>query len=88
MLTVLPGTLPEPALARRLADTDAAVVMKLGRNFAKVRARSTQAGRLDRAIYVERGTMADEKVMPLADKTGRRRALFLHGPGAGQGRRP
>ena len=30
VLTVLPGTLPEPELARRLADTDGAVIMKLG----------------------------------------------------------
>ncbi|MFC6345630.1 SAM-dependent methyltransferase, partial [Nocardioides hankookensis] len=37
VLTVLPGTLPEPELARRLADTDAAVIMKLGRTFPAVR---------------------------------------------------
>ena len=30
VLTVLPGTLPVPELARRLADTDAAAIMKLG----------------------------------------------------------
>ncbi|HIW69478.1 MAG TPA: precorrin-2 C(20)-methyltransferase, partial [Candidatus Dietzia merdigallinarum] len=30
VLTVLPGTLPEPELARRLADTDGAIIMKLG----------------------------------------------------------
>ena len=35
--------------------------MKLGSNFAKVRARIDAAGLLDRAIYVERGTMANEK---------------------------
>ena len=33
VLTILPGTLPEPELARRLADTDGAVIMKLGRTF-------------------------------------------------------
>ena len=37
VFTVLPGTLPEDELTRRLADTDAAVVMKLGRNLPKVR---------------------------------------------------
>ncbi len=37
ILTVLPGTLPEAELVRRLADTDAAVIMKLGRNLPKVR---------------------------------------------------
>ena len=68
VFTVLPGTLPESELARRLADADAAVVMKLGRHLPKVRRALACAGRLDRAIYVERGTMADAVVMPLAAK--------------------
>ena len=34
VLTVLPGTLPVPELARRLAGRDAVVIMKLGRTFA------------------------------------------------------
>jgi precorrin-2/cobalt-factor-2 C20-methyltransferase len=67
VLTVLPGTLPEDALAERLASSDAAVVMKLGRNLAKVRAALARAGRLERALYVERGTMADERIARLAD---------------------
>ena len=37
VLTVLAGTLPEAELRRRIADTDAVVVMKLGRNLDKVR---------------------------------------------------
>jgi precorrin-2/cobalt-factor-2 C20-methyltransferase len=69
VLTVLPGTLAEPELARRLADADAAVIMKLGRNLPKVRRALDRAGRLDRAIYVERGTMADAVTLPLAAKT-------------------
>jgi precorrin-2/cobalt-factor-2 C20-methyltransferase len=68
VFTVLPATLPEGELARRLADADAAVVMKLGRNLAKVRRALDRAGRLGRAIYVERGTMADAVAMRLADK--------------------
>jgi len=68
VFTVLPGTLPEYELERRLADTDAAVVMKIGRHLAKVRRALDRAGRLDRAIYVERGTMANASVMKLTDK--------------------
>jgi precorrin-2/cobalt-factor-2 C20-methyltransferase len=68
VFTVLPGTLPEYELERRLADTDAAVVMKIGRHLAKVRRALDRAGRLDRAIYVERGTMQNAISMPLADK--------------------
>jgi len=37
VFTVLPATLPQHDLERRLADCDAAVLMKLGRHLPKVR---------------------------------------------------
>jgi precorrin-2 C20-methyltransferase/precorrin-3B C17-methyltransferase len=67
ILTVLPGTLPVPELARRLADTDAAAIMKLGRTFAGVREALRQAGRLSDALYVERATTGEQRVMPVVD---------------------
>ncbi len=67
ILTVLPGTLPADALARRLADTDAAVVLKLGRTFPEVRAAFERAGRLSDAWYVERATTGGQRVEALAD---------------------
>ncbi len=68
VLTVLPGTLPEAELVRRLSDTDAAVIMKLGQNLPKVRRALSAVGLLDRAVYVERATMAQEVIMPLAER--------------------
>ena len=67
VLSVLPGTLDGPALARHLRASDAAVVMKLGRNLPKVRAALDEAGMLSRALYAERGTMPGERITPLAD---------------------
>jgi precorrin-2/cobalt-factor-2 C20-methyltransferase len=67
VLAVVPGTMPDAALHRALAGVDAAVIMKLGRNLAKVRAVLTALGRAERAIYVERGTMAGARVLPLAE---------------------
>ncbi|HEX3502992.1 MAG TPA: precorrin-2 C(20)-methyltransferase [Xanthobacteraceae bacterium] len=69
VFTVLPATLPEDELARRLSDADAAVVMKVGRHLPKLRRALKTSGRLPRAIYVERGTMSEEKMIPLAAKT-------------------
>jgi precorrin-2 C(20)-methyltransferase len=66
-LLVLAGTLPEDELARRLADVDAAAIMKLGSNFEKVRRVLTDLGLAARALYVERATMADQRIRPLAD---------------------
>ncbi len=68
VFTVLPATLPESELTRRLADADAAVVMKVGRHLPKLRRALACSGRLGRAIYVERGTMAGAKMIPLAEK--------------------
>src|SRR5437660_11167199 len=65
VLSVLPGTLAEAELERRIADTDAVVIMKVGRHLPKVRRALARTGRLDRAIYVERGTMNGAKAMPL-----------------------
>jgi len=67
VLTVLPGTLPEPELARRLADTDGAIIMKLGRTFPAVRSALEAAGRLDDAVYVERASHLDERRLPVAE---------------------
>jgi precorrin-2 C20-methyltransferase/precorrin-3B C17-methyltransferase len=67
VLTVLPGTLPPDELAARLAGTDSAAVMKLGRTFEGVRDAITRAGRLDDAWYVERATTDQERSAPLAD---------------------
>jgi precorrin-2/cobalt-factor-2 C20-methyltransferase len=68
VFTVLPATLPEAELARRLADVDAAVVMKVGRHLPKLRRALQASGRLHRALYVEHGTMAEAKMIPFAAK--------------------
>ncbi|ANW19526.1 precorrin-2 C(20)-methyltransferase [Streptomyces clavuligerus] len=67
VLTILPGTLPEEELTARLAATDAAVVMKLGRTFPKVRRALERSGRLADARYAERATMDGERTARLAD---------------------
>jgi precorrin-2/cobalt-factor-2 C20-methyltransferase len=69
VLTVLPGTLGQEELVRRLRQNEPAVVMKLGRNLPKVRRSLVESNRLDHAIYVERGTMHNERLMLLAEKT-------------------
>lgn len=64
-LAVLSGVLPEDELRRRLEAADAAVVMKLGRNFEKVRRVLVELGLAERALYVERATMANQRIVPL-----------------------
>lgn len=68
VLSVLPGTMGEQELTRRLADTEAAVIMKVGRNLPKIRRALEAAGRLGDALYVERGTMANAAMVKLAER--------------------
>lgn len=68
VLSVLPGTMAEAELCRRLKDTDAAVIMKVGRNLPKIRRALAAAGKLSEAIYVERGTMQNAATIALCEK--------------------
>ncbi len=88
VLTVLAGTLPEAELARRAADTDALVVMKLGRNLGKVTRAIDAAGRLADAWLVECATMPGEARMRLAEVGDRPVPYFSIVLVHGRGRRP
>ncbi|KQQ11917.1 precorrin-2 C(20)-methyltransferase [Methylobacterium sp. Leaf123] len=88
VLTILPATLPREALVERLKGTDAAVIMKLGRHLPKVRGVLAETGFLARAVYVERGTMAGERVVPLAEKEDDVAPYFSMVLVPGEGRRP
>jgi precorrin-2 C20-methyltransferase / precorrin-3B C17-methyltransferase len=67
VLSVLPGTLPVAELTRRLAEADAAVVLKLGRSYHAVREALSASGQLDDAFYVERASTAGERILPAAE---------------------
>lgn len=87
VLTVAMATLPEEELVRRIRDTDALVVMKIGRNLAKLRRAVAAAGREDAAWLVEHAAMPGQRVTPLTQATSVTpyfSILLIHG----QGRRP
>jgi precorrin-2/cobalt-factor-2 C20-methyltransferase len=67
VLTVVPAPLPEAALRARLADCEAAAVIKVGRHFAKVRQVLQDLGLAERARYVEHATMTSQRILPLED---------------------
>jgi precorrin-2/cobalt-factor-2 C20-methyltransferase len=67
VMTILMGTLPEQELNRRVNNEDALVIMKTGRNLAKIRRALEAAGRLDEAWLIERGTMPGERIARLKE---------------------
>lgn len=87
VLTVAMATLSEDELAKRAAETDALVVMKIGRNLPKLRRALERAGRAGDAWLVERGTMPGQTVQKLSEIDGEVpyfSIVLVHG----QGRRP
>ena len=67
VLTVLPGPLPDDELCARIDASDAVAIMKVGRHLGRLKALLTDMDLLDHAQYVERASLENQRVMPLAD---------------------
>jgi precorrin-2/cobalt-factor-2 C20-methyltransferase len=67
VLSVIPATLPEADLMARLAATDAAAIIKLGRHLPKLRRVLDALGLAASARYIERATLPEQAIRPLAD---------------------
>lgn len=66
-VTVLPGPLPEGELRNRIEGAESVAIMKVGRHLGKIRAVIDGLGLLDRATYIERASLPQQVVCPLAD---------------------
>lgn len=65
-LTVLPGPLPEAELRARIEGAESVAIMKVGRHLSKIRAVIDDLGLTAQAVYVERASLPEEVVCPLA----------------------
>ncbi len=88
VMTVLMGTLPEAQLTARMAEADALVIMKIGRNIDKVRSALRAAGKFDAAWLVEFASQQGQTVQRLSEAEGRVTPYFSIILVHGQGRRP
>jgi len=69
-LSILSGVMSAEELKTRLAGSEAAAIMKLGKNLDKVRNVLAELGLMDRALYIERATMQNQRIAPLAEVSG------------------
>ena len=67
VLSVLPAPLAEELLKARLEACDAAAIVKVGRHIAKVRRLLKELGLESRARYIERASLAAERILPLSE---------------------
>ena len=89
VLSVSPGTLPRDELDAPAGGPDAAVIMKLGRNLAKVRARRERPASSADADYVERARWTTRaRRCRCAEQARRPGALLRDGAGSRLQRRP
>ena len=65
-LTVLPGPLPAEELRARIEGAESVAIMKVGKHLSKIRAVIADLGLTDKAAYIERASLPDELVCPLA----------------------
>jgi len=65
-LTVLPGPLPEEELRARIEGAESVAIMKVGRHLAKIKSVIESLTLPKHAVYVERASLPDEVVLPLA----------------------
>lgn len=67
VLTIIPAPLDDETIAAKLLHTDAAAILKLGRHGPRIVALLTELGLADRAQYIERATMPEQRILPLAE---------------------
>jgi len=67
VLSVLPAPLEDAALMAGIRGADALAILKVGRHLGRVRDILSRLGLLERAVYVERASMAGERLLPLSE---------------------
>ncbi|MEZ5837996.1 MAG: precorrin-2 C(20)-methyltransferase [Geminicoccaceae bacterium] len=67
VLTVIPATLDEEELERRITDAQAVAIMKLGRHMPKVRKILEQLGLAGRTAYAAHASLPTQELATLAD---------------------
>ena len=67
VLTVVPGPMEEAEMEARIAAAEAVAIMKVGRHLEKIQRVLGRLGLLEAAGYVERATLENQRIFPLAD---------------------
>ncbi len=67
VLTIIPGPVGTEQMRARIDAADAVAILKVGRHFGRIRALLADMNLLDKAGYLERASLPEQRVLPLAD---------------------
>ena len=70
VISIIPGPLNEKVIEERLQRTNIAAIIKVGRHLDKIKRILRKIGAMDSAHYIERATMANERIRLLKDING------------------
>lgn len=70
-LAVVSGVLDDAALTAKIDGADGIAIFKVGKHFARLKALIEDLGLLPHATYVERASLENEVVLPLAEAEGK-----------------
>lgn len=67
VLTVIPGPIESERMRAQIEAADAVAIMKVGRHFDRIRSLISEMGLIDQAGYLERVSLAEQRISPLRD---------------------
>jgi len=67
VLTIIPAPLAAGQIKQQLETTDAAAIIKIGRHYDKIYSILDELGLLERAGYVERASLPNQKIVRLSE---------------------
>jgi len=67
VLTIIPAPLADSEIEARILSADAIAFIKVGRHFARIRALLDKLDLTGSAAYVERASLENQRLMPLAE---------------------
>jgi len=73
---VIPAPIGESLLEKRLMAAESVAVIKIGRHLEKVKRILFRLDLLDKAIFIERATMKNQKIKRVSDPTLKKSAYF------------
>ncbi len=76
VLTVIPAPLPDEDIKAQIEKSDAIAIIKVGRHFERVAKLIDGMGLTDQAGYLERISLPEQKVYPLAEMPAKKAPYF------------